>query len=66
MPSNVRNHDIQTDDDTTYAVAHQQIAFNVVNFMISTLGEPVEDRLTAIAGLKSAYFQTGDIIKVSV
>ena len=64
MPSNVRKHDPPADDDVTFDVAHDMIAHHVTDFIIVTIGQPIESKLPAFAGLKEAYFQTKQTIDV--
>ncbi|KAH3877193.1 uncharacterized protein LOC127871066 [Dreissena polymorpha] len=63
MPPNVVKHDPPADSDVTPNSAHDTIAWHVTNFLIVTLGQPTEMRLVAFAGLKSAFFQTKNIIQ---
>ncbi|XP_052802620.1 uncharacterized protein LOC128232878 [Mya arenaria] len=62
MPPNVLNHDPPVDDDVTFDSAYEVISEHVTDFIIATIGQPIEEKLTALAGLKSAYFNTKAII----
>ncbi|XP_053384572.1 uncharacterized protein LOC123535953 [Mercenaria mercenaria] len=63
MPPNVLEHDLPVDNDITFDNAHQTIAFHVTNFVIVNTGLPKEKYLTAVAGMKMAYFSTKETIQ---
>ncbi|WAR03714.1 hypothetical protein MAR_010272 [Mya arenaria] len=62
MPPNVLNHDPPVDDDVTFDSAYEVISEHVTDFIIATIGQPIEEKLTALAGLKSAHISEADVL----
>lgn len=58
MPSNVKNHDIPVDDGVTFDTAHETIARHVSNFIVATIGQPVDHHQAALDDLKASFLDT--------